>query len=341
MTTNRYSRQTLFTPIGEQGQRRMANKHVLIIGAGALGTGSSEALVRAGVGKITIVDRDYVEWSNLQRQQLYVEADAENRIPKAFAAEKRLKQINSTVIVHAHILDVTPQVFESLIVGVDLILDATDNFDIRMMINDMSQKHAIPWIYGSCVGSYGISFTIIPNETPCLHCLMESVPLGGLTCDTAGIINPAVGLVVAHQTTEALKILVEDWDALRKKVISFDLWTNQQSTIEVSKMKKENCLSCGVNATYPFLQFDNQTKTAVLCGRDTVQIRSPHKEKRDLPAVAALLSATGHDVEHNAFLLFLTVNEGQRLVMFQDGRTLVHGTNDIVEAKTLYHRYFG
>lgn len=340
MTIDRYSRQTLFAPIGEQGQRKLADKHVLIIGAGALGTGSAESLVRAGVGKITIVDRDYVEWSNLQRQQLYVEADAKHRIPKAYAAEKRLKQINSDIIVNAHILDVTPQEMEVLIVGVDLILDATDNFDIRLIINDMSQKHGIPWIYGSCVGSYGISFTIIPEKTPCLHCLMESVPFGGLTCDTAGIINPTVGLVVAHQTTEALKILVEDWDALRKKVISFDLWQNQQSTIDVSKMKKVDCLSCGVHATYPFLHFDNQTKTAVLCGRNTVQIRPPQPVKHNLEKLSGLLFTQGHDVEHNSFLLCLTINNGQRLVMFQDGRTLVHGTNDIVEAKKLYHRYF-
>lgn len=341
MIKERYSRQTLFTPIGEQGQQKIANKHVLIIGAGALGTASAESLVRAGVGKITIVDRDYVEWSNLQRQQLYVEADAAHQIPKAYAAEKRLQEINSDVIVKAHIMDVTPLEMEALIVGVDLILDATDNFDIRLIINDISQKHGIPWIYGSCVGSYGISFTIIPGKTPCLHCLMESVPFGGLTCDTAGIINPTVGLVVAHQTTEALKIIVEDWDALRNKIISFDLWNNQQSTIDVSKMKKDDCLSCGVHASYPFLHFDNQMKTAVLCGRDTVQIRPPHQIKHNLEKLSATLARQGHDVKHNAFLLFLTINNGQRLVMFQDGRTLVHGTNDIVEAKKLYHRYFG
>lgn len=341
MKTDRYSRQTLFSQIGEQGQQRLAEKHVLIIGAGALGTGSAEALVRAGIGKITIVDRDYVEFSNLQRQQLYVEADAEKRIPKALAAKERLKQINSDVIIESHILDVTPQEFETLVPRVDLILDATDNFDIRMMINDISQKHEIPWIYGSCVGSYGISFTIIPKKTPCLHCLMESVPLSGLTCDTVGIINPTVGLVVAHQVAEALKILVEDWSALREKIVTFDLWTNEHSTVAVSKLKKENCLSCGESPTYPFLQFDNQMKTAVLCGRDTVQIRHNYKEKPDVDKIFTSLLAKGHDVQRNPFLFFLSINEQQRLVMFEDGRTLVHGTNDVVEAKKLYYRYFG
>jgi len=338
--TERYSRQTLFTPIGEQGQQKLAEKNVLIIGAGALGTGSAESLVRAGIGKITIVDRDYVEWSNLQRQQLYTEADAANRIPKAIAAQKRLQQINSEVNIIAHIMDVTPEEMEMLVKDVDLILDATDNFDIRMLINDISQKYRVPWIYGSCVGSYGISFTIIPGETPCLHCLMESVPIGGLTCDTAGIINPAVGMVVVYQTAEALKILTENRDALRKKLVSFDLWENGQSTINVSNLKKENCPSCGIHKTYPNLSYENQTKTAVLCGRDSVQIRPAKTEKRDLPAIAKTLSMKGGHIEQNNFLLSLTIGK-QRLVMFQDGRALVHGTKDIAEAKTLYHRYFG
>lgn len=338
--SNRYSRQTLFTPIGEQGQQKLASKHVLIIGLGALGSGSSEALARAGVGKLTIVDRDYIEWSNLQRQQLYVEEDARQRIPKAIAAKKRLQAINSDIDIKAHVLDVTPLELERLVETVDLILDATDNFDIRMMMNDISQKHNIPWIYGSCVGSYGISYTIIPGETPCLHCLMESVPTGGLTCDTAGIISPAAGLVIVYQTTEALKILTENKDALRKKLISFDVWTNTQSSINVANVKKTNCSSCGSNPTYPFLSFENQTKTAVLCGRDTVQIRPPHAEKRDLQAMADALSKTSGKVESNAFLLSYTIHN-ERLVLFQDGRALVHGTNDREKAKTLYHRYFG
>lgn len=337
---DRYSRQILFTPIGEQGQKRISEKHVLIIGAGALGTGNAESLVRAGVGKLTIVDRDYVEWSNLQRQQLYVENDAMKKIPKAIAAKERLQQINSEVKITAHIMDVIPETLENLIVDVDLILDATDNFDIRMIVNDASQKFKIPWIYGSCVGSYAISYTIIPNETPCLHCLMEDVPIGGLTCDTAGIISPAVGMVVVQQTTEALKILTENRDALRQKLISFDLWDNQQSTVDVSRMKKMNCPSCGENPTYPFLAFENQTKSAVLCGRNSVQIRPPHEQKRDLQSLANVLHGKGGKVEQNPFLLSFTI-ETNRLVMFQDGRTLVHGTNDIAKAKTLYHRYFG
>src|SRR5690625_2256382 len=192
---DRYSRQSLFAPIGESGQQKLATKHVLIIGLGALGTGTSEALTRAGIGKLTIVDRDYVEWSNLQRQQLYTEADAHERIPKAIAAKRKLQEINQEVEIVAYIIDIVPENMKRLVADVDLIIDATDNFEIRMIINDISQKHRIPWIYGSCVGSYGISYTIIPGETPCLHCLMESVPIGGLTCDTAGILSPTVNMV--------------------------------------------------------------------------------------------------------------------------------------------------
>ena len=336
----RYSRQKLFTSIGEAGQQKISQKHVLVIGAGALGTGNAEALVRAGIRKLTIVDRDYVEWSNLQRQQLYSEEDAKNRIPKAIAAKNRLKMVNSDVEIQALVMDVSVQEMEKLVVDVDLILDATDNFDTRMLINDISQKNTIPWIYGACVGSYGISFTIIPNETPCLNCLLETVPLGGLTCDTAGIISPAVQMVVAYQTTEALKILVEDWGALRKKLVSFDLWKNQHTSINVRKVKKEACLSCGIMRTYPYLSYEHQTKTAVLCGRDSVQIRPADVVERDLEKVAILLSTQGGKVEQNPFLVSFTIKD-YRLVIFKDGRVLIHGTKDIAEAKTLYHRYLG
>ncbi|MRH41833.1 thiamine biosynthesis protein MoeB [Aquibacillus halophilus] len=337
--SERYSRQELFTPIGVDGQAKIRSKHVLIIGAGALGTGSAEGLVRAGVGKLTLVDRDYVEWSNLQRQQLYSEADATNRIPKAVAAKKRLEDINSDAEIESHVMDVSVEEMEQLVNNVDLVVDATDNFDIRMIINDISQKHNVPWVYGACVGSYGISYTIIPNKTPCLACLLESVPIGGLTCDTAGIISPAVQMVVAYQVTEALKILVEDYESLRSKLVSFDLWKNQQTGINVDKMKKINCLSCGDDRTYPNLAFSKRTKTAVLCGRDTVQIRTPNPIERDLDKLASILSQQGK-VSQNPYLLSFTKGR-HRLVMFKDGRVLIHGTKDIAEAKTLYHRYLG
>jgi len=337
---NRYSRQEIFPPIGKSGQEKISTKHVLVIGAGALGSACAEALVRSGIGQLTIVDRDYVEWSNLQRQQLYTEKEAENRLPKVIAAKNRLTAINSSVAIEAVIADASVLELEEWAKQVDLIIDATDNFETRMIINDVSQKLGVPWIYGACVGSYGISYTIIPEKTPCLTCLLETVPLGGLTCDTAGIISPAVSMVVSYQISEALKILVGDLDSLRNKLVSFDLWKNQHSAIKVDKLKKDDCPSCGQHRSYPYLSFENQTKTAVLCGRDSVQIRPSLSIARDLETLEKVLVNQGGIVERNPYLLSFNVNP-HRLVVFKDGRVLIHGTKDISEAKALYHRYLG
>ncbi|KLA23220.1 thiazole biosynthesis adenylyltransferase ThiF [Bacillus cereus] len=337
---NRYSRQELFSPIGEDGQRKIREKHVLIIGAGALGSANAEMFVRAGVGTVTIVDRDYVDWSNLQRQQLYAESDVENNLPKAVAAKKRLAEINREVRVEALVQDVTAEELEELVTNVDVMIDATDNFETRFIVNDIAQKHSIPWIYGACVGSYGLSYTILPSKTPCLSCLLQSIPLGGVTCDTAGIISPAVSLVVSHQVTEALKLLVEDYESLRDGLVSFDVWKNEYSCMNVQKLRKHNCPSCGENALYPYLNKENTSKTAVLCGRNTVQIRPPHKEEMDFEQYKKLLNDRVNDLNVNPYLLSFSVEE-KRLVAFKDGRVLVHGTKDISEAKTIYHRYFG
>ena len=337
---NRYSRQELFSPIGEEGQQKIREKHVLIIGAGALGSANAEMFVRAGVGTVTIVDRDYVDWSNLQRQQLYAESDVENNLPKAVAAKKRLEEINSEVRVEALVQDVTAEELEELVTNVDVMIDATDNFETRFIVNDIAQKYAIPWIYGACVGSYGLSYTILPSKTPCLSCLLQSIPLGGATCDTAGIISPAVSLVVSHQVTEALKLLVEDYESLRDGLVSFDVWKNEYSCMNVQKLRKHNCPSCGENALYPYLNKENTSKTAVLCGRNTVQIRPPHKEEIDFERYKELLHDRVNDLNVNPYLLSFSVEE-KRLVAFKDGRVLVHGTKDISEAKTVYHRYFG
>ena len=337
---NRYSRQELFSPIGEEGQQKIREKHVLIIGAGALGSANAEMFVRAGVGTVTIVDRDYVDWSNLQRQQLYAESDVENNLPKAVAAKKRLEEINSEVRVEALVQAVTAEELEELVTNVDVMIDATDNFETRFIVNDMAQKYSIPWIYGACVGSYGLSYTILPSKTPCLSCLLQSIPLGGATCDTAGIISPAVSLVVSHQVTEALKLLVEDYESLRDGLVSFDVWKNEYSCMNVQKLRKHNCPSCGENALYPYLNKENTSKTAVLCGRNTVQIRPPHKEEIDFERYKELLHDRVNDLNVNPYLLSFSVEE-KRLVAFKDGRVLVHGTKDISEAKTVYHRYFG
>ncbi|MFC9598521.1 thiazole biosynthesis adenylyltransferase ThiF [Peribacillus butanolivorans] len=336
----RYSRQTLFSPIGEGGQEKIQQKHILLLGAGALGSANAEALTRAGVGKLTIVDRDYVETSNLQRQQLYTEQDVEEKLPKAEAAKRHLHAINHEVEVKAVIMDATAQTLEPLLGHVDLIMDATDNFETRMIINDLSQKLQIPWIYGACVGSVGMTMTILPGQTPCLHCLLKTIPIQGMTCDTSGIISPAVTMVVAHQIAEALKILVEDWESIRPSLVTFDLWRNQYQTVRLTKVKKKDCLSCGDQRTYPFLTLENATKTAVLCGRDTVQVRPPKPLKLQLEKLAKDLNGSGYLVKVNPFLLSCEKN-GERMVVFQDGRALVHGTKDMVHAKAMYQSILG
>ncbi|WML41700.1 thiazole biosynthesis adenylyltransferase ThiF [Neobacillus sp. OS1-2] len=336
----RYSRQILFPGIGKEGQEKISRKHVLIIGAGALGSGSAEILTRAGVGKVTIVDRDYVEASNLQRQQLYTEEDVNEKLPKAAAAEKRLRAINSDVDIRGIIGDATAEMMEDLVPGVDLMLDATDNFETRMLMNDISQKYKIPWIYGACVGSFGMSFSIIPGKTPCLNCLLRTIPLQGMTCDTGGIISPTVQMVIAHQTTEALKMLVEDWEAVRTTFTSFDMWRNQYTSLKMSKAKFTGCLSCGEERTYPYLDLENRTKTTVLCGRDTVQIRPSSKGEISLEQLSGQLSRLGYTVKGNPYLLSIEIG-AERMVIFQDGRALIHGTKDLTHAKSLYQRILG
>jgi sulfur carrier protein ThiS adenylyltransferase len=337
---DRHSRQELFPPIGKEGQTKIRSKHVLLIGAGALGSGNAEVLTRAGVGKLTIIDRDYVEASNLQRQQLYTEEDVLEKLPKAAAAFKRLHAIDSTVEIRPIIGDANVVMLEELVGDVDLIIDATDNFETRMMINDISQKYKLPWIYGACVGSFGMSFTILPGKTPCLNCLLQAIPMQGMTCDTGGIIGPNVQMVIAHQTTEALKILVEDWDALRTSFVSFDVWRNQYSTMKMGKAKRANCLSCGESPTYPYLDIENHTKTTVLCGRDTVQIRPPKVQKLVLSELAEKLMRLGYEVKGNPYLVTVEWEEN-RLVIFNDGRALIHGTKDLTQAKAIYQRILG
>ncbi|RYM06547.1 thiamine biosynthesis protein MoeB [Sporolactobacillus sp. THM7-7] len=336
----RYSRQILFSPIGEDGQRNLRKKHVLLVGAGALGSANADILVRAGVGQLTIVDRDYVEWSNLQRQQLYTEEDAREQLPKAVAAKNHLNAINPEVSVHACVLDAAAADLEELAEDKDLIVDATDNFETRGVINDLSQKLTVPWIYGACVGSFGMSFTVIPGKTPCMHCLWKAIPLTGLTCETGGIIAPAVQMVAAHQTAEALKILVEDWDSIRQTFVTFDLWHNQYQSMNVTKAKREDCLSCGKERTYPFLNRTNTTKAAILCGRDTVQVRPPKRLELDFIRLSCKLKRAGYEVRANPYLMSVHYAR-ERLVLFKDGRALVHGTKNTGYARSLYQKIIG
>lgn len=336
---NRYSRQQLFTPIGQSGQVSIQQKHALLIGVGALGSASAEALVRAGIGKLTLIDRDYVEWSNLQRQQLYTEQDAQEKMPKVIAAKKRLQEINTEVEINVAIMDACIETLLPLLKDVDVMVDATDNFDVRFLMNDLAQKYRIPWVYGSCVGSYGATYTIVPGKTPCLHCLLKAIPQTGMTCDTVGIISPTVQIVAAYQVAEVLKVLVGDDKALRKSYLTFDVWQNQHYEINVAKMRQADCPSCGNAPTYPYLSYENQTKLQILCGRDAVQIRPPKPIYYQFEQLAHQLRSYG-EIQMNPYLLSCQADD-YRIVIFQDGRVVIHGIQDIQKAKTIYYRLLG
>jgi adenylyltransferase/sulfurtransferase len=336
----RYSRQTLFAPIGEEGQRKIRNKHVLLIGVGALGTSLAEMLTRAGIGKLTIIDRDYVEESNLQRQQLFAEEDAKQRWPKAEAAKNRLSSINKDVEIQAIVGEADSSLLEKLAPDTDLILDGTDNFETRFLINDIAHKYTVPWIFGACVGSFGATYTILPGKTPCLHCLIKKLPMKGQTCDTVGIIAPTVHMVTAYQAVESLKILSENMEALRNTYVTFDLWSNQSLSLKADSMKDQACLTCGEHPVYPFLSQENQMKTAVLCGRDTVQIRPANNMAFSLEQLVLQWRSAGYEVSGNPYLISVR-KKNNRMVLFKDGRALVHGTKDLMEAKKLYHSFIG
>lgn len=340
METDRYSRQIRFRPIGSTGQTALSAKHAVLIGAGALGSALAETLTRAGIGTLTIVDRDYVEASNLQRQFLYSDADARMRLPKAIAARNRLNEINPTVTIHAHVLDASSHELDALMQGTDLLLDATDNFDTRLILNDLAFKRGIPWIYGACIGGSGMSFTFLPGRTPCLHCLLSTGLVSGETCDLGGIIAPAVQLVAAHQAAEALKLLTGNTASLRPSFLTFDLWRNQHHEMDVSAMRNPTCPSCGSQPTYPFLAATNRMKAAVLCGRDTVQLRLASALPLTLNQLAAALSRLDGKLERNPYLLSYSFGD-KRMVFFPDGRILIHGTDNLTEAKRLYHSIIG
>lgn len=335
----RYEKQEKCSFIGTQGQKSIQQKHVLIVGMGALGSSSAEMLVRAGVGTLSIVDRDYVERSNLHRQQLYSEADCRESIPKVVAAKRRLSAINSEVQINAYVIDADPINLLPILQNVDVIMDATDNFGIRFILNDLSQKYNIPLVFGSCVGSYGNTYTFLPGKTPCLHCLLEKIPLSGATCDTVGVINPIVQMIASYQVTDCLKLLVGDITSIRSTLLSIDMWKNQHYSIRVDKAKHHDCLSCGDEAIYPYLQYDAQTKTTVLCGRNTVQIRPTQQTEMNFDLLENHLNKLGM-TKRNPYLLTFEY-ENYRLVFFQDGRVFIHGTSDEQKAKKIYYNLMG
>jgi len=335
----RYSRQILFREIGRKGQAKLLASRVLIVGCGALGASHAEMLARAGIGKLRIVDRDYVEFTNLQRQTLYKESDARDRLPKVIAAKQRLAEINSGIEVDAIVADVNNSNVEDLIRDCDVVLDGTDNFQVRYLLNDACVKHNINWIYGAAVSSYGTTMTIIPGETPCLRCIFDEMPDAGSspTCDTAGVIMPIIATVSATQVTECLKLLVGDTDLLHRSLMQFDVWTNDRQRIKLRE-RDPDCKCCG-KREFEFLDADLREFAAVLCGRDAVQIAPANGVRLDLARLASQLSRLG-DVKQNEYLLRLIV-DSHELTVFADGRAIVKGTDDIARARSLYAKYVG
>ncbi len=335
----RYSRQVLFREIGREGQEKLLNSRVLIVGCGALGASHAEMLSRAGVGKLRIVDRDFVEFTNLQRQTLFKESDAAERLPKAIAAKTRIAEINSEIEVEAIVADVNNSNVESLIEGCDLVLDGTDNFQVRYLLNDACVKGNKIWIYGAAVSSYGTTMTIRPGETPCLRCIFEDMPDAGSapTCDTAGVIMPIISSISAIQIAEAIKLLVGDTASLHRSLVQIDVWANDWRKIKLAE-PVDDCKCC-VQKQFEFLDADAREFYAVLCGRDAVQIAPPHTTEIDLPVLAARLAALG-EAKQNEYLLRFNI-EPYEMTIFRDGRAIIKGTDDISLARSLYAKYVG
>ncbi len=336
---NRYSRQILFQQIGKNGQEKLLDSRVLLVGCGALGASHAEMLARAGVGFIRIVDRDFVEFSNLQRQTLYSESDAKERLPKAVAAKNRLTEINSEIEIDAIIADVNNSNVESLVKDVDLVLDGTDNFQVRYLVNDACVKLGKIWVYGAAVSSYGTSMTIIPGDTPCLRCIFEEIPAAGSspTCDTAGVIQPIISTISSIQVSEAIKILVGKKNKLHKSLLQVDVWENDWRKIKLSGPTAD-CVTCQ-KRKFEFLAADNADFSTSLCGRDAVQIQPPNASQIDLPNLADSLRNLG-EVKLNEYLLRLNV-ENYELTVFKDARAIIRGTDDLSTARSVYAKYVG
>ncbi len=337
--SDRYSRQVRFPGIGAGGQERLRAGRVLVIGCGALGTVAVDLLARAGVGHVTIADRDFVELSNLQRQLLFDEADAASGTPKAVAAAAAVARVNSEVEVLPIVADVTPDNVERLLEDAQVVLDGTDNFETRLLINDACVKHGVPWIYGGAIGSTGMSMTVLPGETPCFRCTFPRRPDPGTvaTCETAGVLASTIVTVAALQFTELLKLLVGDREHLRRGLVVLDVWSNQYEQ-PVQLARTPDCPCCALHR-FEFLEARVTSRTATLCGRDAVQVSPGHPTKLDLAALGRRLEGVG-TVSATAYLVRLVVG-AHELTIFPDGRAIIKGTHDVTTARSLYSRYVG
>ena len=339
----RYSRQILFHEWGVESQKRLMGSKALLIGCGALGTALADSLVRAGLGYLRIVDRDYVEKNNLQRQILFTEEDAKEGAPKAIAAANRLLQINSEVRVESVVADAHPGNIEQFAGGVDLILDGTDNLETRFLINDVAVKQRTPWVYGACIAAEGMVMPIIPGSTPCLRCIWDQPPPPGTnpTCDTAGVIAPIVQMVAALQVTEALKILGGRMEAVTRKLIQVNAWTARVDLFDMQPALDAGDCPCCKQGRFDYLASDATGRTVSLCGRDAVQIGGRVGAELDLEGLARKIEPAAESaVTVHRYLLRFVV-EGVQVTVFRDGRAIIKGTSELDAAKTIYARYVG
>jgi len=338
---NRYSRQILFSEIGEGGQRKLKDSKVVLVGCGALGTVIANNLVRAGIGELKIIDRDFVELNNLQRQILFDEEDVKRNIPKAIAAVEKLKKINSQVKLEAVVADVNFTNVEGLVEGAKLLVDGTDNFEARFLLNDACVKANIPWIYGSCLGAYGLTMNIIPGKTPCFRCLFETTPLPGVvpTCDTAGVISPIVNIIGAIETAEAIKYLIDKFEALSKDLIAIDIWEDSFEKFNLNDRKEKFDCPCCKQRKFEFLEAKQGSSITSLCGRDAVQITQKSIGRIDFEELAERLKKSGK-VTFNKYILKFFINQYE-ISLFPDSRAIIKGTNDFSVARGLYAKYIG
>jgi molybdopterin/thiamine biosynthesis adenylyltransferase len=335
----RYARQVILPGWGQEGQRRLAQKTAVVVGCGALGSHVAEHLARAGVGRLVLADRDFVEWHNLPRQALYDEEDARAGLPKALAAARRLRRINAQVEIHEHVMDVNADNVEALIDGADLVLDGSDNFEVRYLLNEACVKQGLPWIYGGVLGTYGLTAAILPGETPCLRCLLGPMPPPGAvaTCETAGILGTIVAIIAALEVTEGFKILMDRREELLRSLVMVDVWNGDFERAAVQK-GKEPCPVCD-QGRYELLEAKRGSMTTVLCGQQAVQVSPRAPRSLDLEALARRLAGSG-PVDANEYLVRLDV-DGKQLTVFADGRAIIKGTDDPALARSLYARFIG
>ena len=335
----RYSRQMLFPELGLEGQRALQRSRVVLVGVGALGSHIADSVVRAGVGHLVLADRDYIELNNLQRQALYDEDDIAANLPKAEAAARKLRRINSTVTVEPRITDVTQRNILPLIEGADLVLDGTDNFETRYLINDACVKLGIPWVYGGVLASYGVTMTIVPRETPCLRCIFPQMPPPGSTptCEVAGILGPVVKIIGALEAAEALKLL-SGRGKRNAGLITVDVWENRLETLAISR-QEGTCPACA-QGRYEHLEASAGTRSTRLCGRGAVHVTPPGTAQLSLAQLAERLRPVVGQAVHNEFMLRFAVDPYE-FTVFADGRAIIKGTDDETEARTLYARYVG